>query len=712
MKNLYEKRKRMIKDLVNDPLYVPMKEKELAVFLQVNPEDRLLFKQILNELLDEKQLSISKRGKYTKYEGITLIGNYVSNQRGFGFVEIEGQEEDFFVSPDNTNGAFHGDVVEIEPLKGQRGKRKEAKVVKIVEHTIKNVVGTYQKSKQSYGFVIPDNQKLADDIFVSAERSKGAVDGAKVVVQITDYGRAGKKPEGKVVEILGHITDPGVDILSIVRGFDLPMEFPEKVMNQAGKVPEEISEADMNGREDLRDVVMVTIDGEDAKDLDDAVSLTVLEDGYELGVHIADVSNYVQENSALDREALNRGTSVYLVDRVIPMIPRRLSNGICSLNAHEDRLAMSCIMHIDKSGEVGDYRIVESVINVNERMTYTSVQKVLDGDEAETEKYESLAPMFKDMAKLSEILRAKRKARGAIDFDMPECKIKLDESGTPLEIKPYETNDATRLIESFMLVANETVAAHMYWQEMPFLYRVHEAPDAEKISRLSGIIQGFGLYMKGNMEEIHPKEIQKLLAGIEGMPYENLVMRLALRSMMQAKYSTECLGHFGLACREYCHFTSPIRRYPDLQIHRILKDEIRGRLGEEKIEHYKSILDDIAKKTSKLERRADEAERETDKLKKAEYMSSRIGEIYEGVISGVTNYGIYVELPNTVEGLVHISKINGDFFYYDEKSLSLIGEATGRKYSLGQKLAVQVNSVDIQLKTIDFVFPEDDIYGI
>lgn len=712
MKNLYEKRKRMIKDLVNDPLYVPMKEKELAVFLQVNPEDRLLFKQILNELLDEKQLSISKRGKYTKYEGITLTGNYVSNQRGFGFVEIEGQEEDFFVSPDNTNGAFHGDIVEIEPLKGQRGKRKEAKVVKIVEHTIKNVVGTYQKSKQSYGFVIPDNQKLADDIFVSAERSKGAVDGAKVVVQITDYGRAGKKPEGKVVEILGHITDPGVDILSIVRGFDLPMEFPEKVMNQAGKVPEVISEADMNGREDLRDVVMVTIDGEDAKDLDDAVSLTVLEDGYELGVHIADVSNYVQENSALDREALNRGTSVYLVDRVIPMIPRRLSNGICSLNAHEDRLAMSCIMHIDKSGEVGDYRIVESVINVNERMTYTSVQKVLDGDEAETEKYESLAPMFKDMAKLSEILRAKRKARGAIDFDMPECKIKLDESGTPLEIKPYETNDATRLIESFMLAANETVAAHMYWQEMPFLYRVHEAPDAEKISRLSGIIQGFGLYMKGNMEEIHPKEIQKLLAGIEGMPYENLVMRLALRSMMQAKYSTECLGHFGLACREYCHFTSPIRRYPDLQIHRILKDEIRGRLGEEKIEHYKSILDDIAKKTSKLERRADEAERETDKLKKAEYMSSRIGEIYEGVISGVTNYGIYVELPNTVEGLVHISKINGDFFYYDEKSLSLIGEATGRKYSLGQKLTVQVNSVDIQLKTIDFVFPEDDIYGI
>ena len=374
MKNIYEKRKRMIKDLVEDPLYVPMKEKELAIFLQVSSEDRLLFKRMLSELVQERALSVSKRGKYTKYVATTITGTFISNQRGFGFVEVEGEEEDFFISPDNTLSAFHEDIVEIELLnKGGKGKRKEAKVVRIVEHTIKTIVGTYQKGKNAYGFVLPDNQKLADDIFVPVERSKGALDGHKVVVELTSYGKLGKKPEGKVIEILGHVTDPGVDIMSIVRGFDLPMEFPEKVMNQAQNVPDQISEADMAGREDLRDVVMVTIDGEDAKDLDDAVSLTVLEDGYELGVHIADVSNYVQENSALDREALKRGTSVYLVDRVIPMLPRRLSNGICSLNAKEDRLAMSCIMHIDKAGVVGDYRIVESVINVNERMTYAAV---------------------------------------------------------------------------------------------------------------------------------------------------------------------------------------------------------------------------------------------------------------------------------------------------------------------------------------------------
>lgn len=701
----HEKRKKIIRDLVNDPLYVPMKEKELAIFLQVNPEDREELSKILKELLEENELQISKRGKYQKGSSNVVVGTFISNAKGFGFVEIEGEKEDYFIPAEFVNGAFHKDLVEIVPEKKQtQGKRKEARIIKIVEHTLTKVVGTFQKSK-NFGFVVPDDNKIMSDIFVPIERSKGAMDGHKVVVEITDYGKNNKKPEGKVIEIIGHISDPGVDIISVVRALDIPMEFPEKVMNQAEKVPTEISEADMLGREDLRDWQMVTIDGEDAKDLDDAVSLTIKDGMYELGVHIADVANYVQEGSALDREALKRGTSVYLADRVIPMLPRRLSNGICSLNAHEDRLAMSCIMTMDHNGNVTDYRIVESVIHVNERMSYTSVKKILeDNDEAEIEKYEALVPMFKDMEKLSSILRNKRKERGSIDFDMPECKIIVDANGRPTEIKPYEANTATKLIESFMLAANETVAGHMFWQDMPFLYRIHEAPDMERIEKLSHIIQSFGLFIKGSKEEIHPKEIQKLLVSIEGRPEENLVTRLALRSMMRAKYSTECLGHFGLACKEYSHFTSPIRRYPDLQIHRILKDQIRNRLNENRITHYKNILDQVAQDTSKLERRAEEAERETDKLKKVQYMEEHIGEAFEGVVSGVTNYGLYVELPNTVEGMIHISKIEGDYYYYNEASYELIGEATGRKYRLGQTVNVIVDSVDAAMKTIEFVF--------
>lgn len=700
--NLYEKRKRMIVDLINDPLYVPMKEKELAIFLQVESKDRPELSAILSELLSENIISISKRGKYSKAENTTIVGTFISNQRGFGFVEVEGEAEDYFISADNINGAFHKDIVEISLVKKQeKGKRKEGKIIKIIEHSLKTVVGTYQKSK-NFGFVVPDDTKIMSDIFIPVEKSMGAMDGHKVVAELTDYGKNGRKPEGKIIEILGHISDPGVDILSIVKAFDIPVEFPEKVMNQAGKVPLEISNADMEGREDLRDVVMVTIDGEDAKDLDDAVSLTVTDDGYILGVHIADVTNYVQEGSALDREALKRGTSVYLTDRVIPMLPRRLSNGICSLNAGEDRLAMSCIMNTDKAGNVTDYRIVESVIHVNERMSYTAVKKILENNSELCERYSDYVDMFKHMAELSEILIKKRRERGSIDFDMPECKIIVDENGKPTDIKPYETNVATKLIESFMLLANETVASHMFWQELPFLYRIHEAPDADRIQKLASIISSFGLVIKGVKEDIHPKEIQKVLASVAGRDEENLVTRLALRSMMQAKYSTECMGHFGLAVKEYTHFTSPIRRYPDLQIHRILKDQIRGRLNDNRIEHYKSILDKVAFDTSKLERRADEAERETDKLKKCQYMESRIGNQYEGVISGVTNYGLYVELPDTVEGMVHISKIQGDYYYFDEAHLELIGEATGRKYRLGQRVKIKVESVDSFMKTIDF----------
>ena len=735
--DMREKRKKVICDLVNDSMYVPMKEKELAMFLQVAKEDREEFRSILQELLAEGSLMLTLKGKYMKSNGKVLTGTYISNSKGYGFVEVEGREEDLFIPEDKTNGAFHKDIVQVALLPAGSGKRQEAQVIKIIARGMTQIVGTFERSRDNYGFVVPDNAKLPQDIFVPKERSKGAMSGHKVVVEITDYGTDQRSPEGKIVEILGHINDPGVDIMSIVRGYELPVEFSEKIMNQVERVSQEVSDADRAGRRDLRDVTMVTIDGEDAKDLDDAVSVSFEGEKYHLGVHIADVTNYVQENSALDREALKRGTSVYLVDRVIPMLPHALSNGICSLNEGVDRLALSCLMTIDLKGEITDYEICESVIRVNRRMSYTVVKKLLEGENVSAEpaqgsgkavikesekiaskmreiaalqeEYKELLPMFKEMEKLAGILREKRRKRGSIDFDFPECKIYLDRDGHPLDIKPYERNVATDIIEDFMLAANETVAQHFYWMELPFVYRIHDVPDGERIQKLSAIINNFGYYMKSigragakvSSEEIHPKEIQKLLAKIAGTPEEAMISRLALRSMKQAKYSTECTGHFGLACPYYCHFTSPIRRYPDLQIHRIIKEQLRGRLNEERVAHYREILPEVAKHSSETERRADEAERETDKLKKVEYMEDRIGENFEGVISGITGWGIYVELPNTVEGLVHVSKLSGDYFYYNEKACEMVGEATGRTFKLGMPVTVCIDGCDRFTRTID-----------
>lgn len=711
-RSLYEKRKNLICELVNDKFYVPMKEKELAAFMQVRPEEREELKTILNELLMEGRLQISKRGKYSKgEEGGGLVGTFISHPKGFGFVEIEGRSEDLYIPESGVNGAFHQDQVQVELLKGQGGRRQEARIVKILSHGLTKVVGTYQKSK-SFGFVIPDLEKISTDIYIPAEGSKGAVTGHKVVVELTDYGDDKHKPEGRITEILGHVNDPGVDILSIVKGYDLPVEFEEKLLNQAERVGKPVSEADMAGRRDLRSLQMVTIDGEDAKDLDDAVSLTREGENYCLGVHIADVSNYVQENSALDREALNRGTSVYLVDRVIPMLPHTLSNGICSLNQGEDRLALSCLMKVNKKGEVVSYEIAETVICVDRRMSYTAVRKILEeGDPELIQEYEELVPMFQDMQELATILRKKRRQRGSIDFDFPESKIILDQKGNPVSIEPYERNVATDLIEDFMLLANETVAQHFYWMEVPFLYRTHETPDTEKIEKLATFIHNFGYHIKikTSDHEVHPKEIQKLLASIEGTEEEALIARLALRSMKQAKYSVECTGHFGLACACYCHFTSPIRRYPDLQIHRIIKEQLRGRLMEKRIDHYKEILPEVARQTSRLERRADEAERETDKLKKAQYMKHHIGETLEGIISGITAWGIYVELPNTVEGMIHVARLTGDYYYYREETFEMVGRDTGRCFKLGQRLKVFVDSVDMVSKSVDFLLAEDDM---
>lgn len=705
MDRQYEKRKKMVYQFICDEFYVPMKMKEMAAILQVKRDDRQDLKEILDVLEAEGKIHRTQKGNYIKGQANRLAGIYQAHARGFGFVSIEGSDDDVFIPEEESNGALQGDEVEIQITRGagkREGLRQEGKVIRIIKRGTSQIVGYYQKNK-TFGFVLPDNQKFLQDVFVPEEKSKGAVTGHKVVVRLTSYGGDGKKPEGEVVEILGHVNDPGTDVLSIAMSYELPIEFPEKVRNQAERVAKPVSDADRAGRRDLRDVSMVTIDGEDAKDLDDAVSLNVCDGYYYLGVHIADVTNYVQENSALDREAKKRGTSVYLADRVIPMLPHTLSNGICSLNEGEDSLALSCLMKINEKGEIVDHEIVESVIRVDRRMTYTAVKRILeDGDEEQCRIYRDFVPMFQQMQTLSALLRAKRHRRGAVDFDFPETKVVLDETGCPVALKAYERNTATKLIEDFMLAANETVAEDFFWREIPFVYRIHEAPDEEKIRKLAVFLHNFGYTMHVGTNEIHPKEIQKLLARVEGKPEEPMIARLALRSMKQAKYTPENEGHFGLATAYYTHFTSPIRRYPDLQIHRIIKETLRGRMNEERICHYQSILEEVTKHASETERRAEEAERETVKLKKVQYMKDKIGEEYEGVISGITKWGMYVELPNTIEGLVHVANMTDDHYGYIEDRYEMQGIHTGKTYRLGQTILVRVIGADELQRTIDF----------
>ncbi len=707
-KEKLEQRKKVIYEFICDPHYVPMKQKELAVLLQIPREERPDLAEVLEELLAEQKVQISKRGRLSRAEKKYATGTFISHAKGFGFVSVEEEAEDIFIGEQDTGGAFLGDTVRVE-LKGKSGgKRREGLVTEILAHGITEVVGTFEKSK-NFGFVVPDNQRITSDIFIPLERSGGAVTGHKVVAEITDYGKGRKNPEGRIAEILGHSSDPGADIRSMVRAYQLPEEFSQRELNQAERVAKPVSEGDLEGRLDLREELCVTIDGEDAKDLDDAVSVRRDGETYILSVHIADVANYVQENSALDRAAFERGTSVYLVDRVIPMLPRALSNGICSLNEGEDRLALSCIMTFDSRGKLLGHSLAETVIRVKKRLSYPLVEELLKGAWEETSReYRELLPMLEEMRELSRLLRSRRRKRGAIDFDFPETKIILDESGHPAEIRPCERNTATRLIEDFMLAANETVAANYFWQAQPFLYRIHENPDKDQMKKLGVFIQNFGYSLHLGGDEIHPGEVQKLLDKIAGTPEEALLSRLTLRSMKQAKYSTDCAGHFGLAAQYYCHFTSPIRRYPDLQIHRIIKENLRGRLKEERVEHYAAILDKAAKHSSETERRADEIERETEKLKKTEYMENHIGEMYEGVISGITNYGMYVELPNTVEGLVHVHSLEDDFYEYREGDYELRGERTGKTYRLGQRVRIQVKAADRLCRTIDFSLAESN----
>lgn len=709
MDKTIEKRKKVIYDLICDDLYVPMKFKELAMLLQVPKDQRNEFREILETLEAEGKIYLSQKGKYLKGEAKRIQGVYRASLKGFGFVTVPGEASDIFVAEEDAGGAFEGDQVELVITKEPQGRSREGKIVRILSRGITHLVGLYQGNpNKSFGFVKPDNQKFPHDIFVPVEKANGAVQGHKVVVELTSYGGPQKKPEGKVVEIIGHINDPGTDILSIVKGYDLPVEFSEKILNQAQRAARDVSDADRAGRKDIRDWQMVTIDGEDAKDLDDAVSVVKNGENYILGVHIADVTNYVQENSAIDREALERGTSVYLVDRVIPMLPHALSNGICSLNAGEDRLALSCIMTVNPKGMVIAHEIAETVIHVDKRMSYTSVKKILeDRDANEIKRYEKLVPMFERMQELSGILREQRKRRGSIDFDFPETKMVLDDNGKPVEIRPYERNVATKMIEDFMLLANETVAEDYFWQELPFVYRTHEAPDDDKIRTLATFINNFGYSMHVGANEVKPKEVQKLLGKVEGTPEEALISRLALRSMKQARYTPENTGHFGLAANYYTHFTSPIRRYPDLQIHRIIKDNLRGRMDAKRIEHYQGILPEVTKHSSEMERRADEAERETIKLKKVEYMQAHIGEVFEGVISSITKWGMYVELPNTVEGLVHVINMVDDHYEYQQERYEMVGTRRHKVYKLGQKISVRVMDADRLLRTIDFEIADE-----
>ena len=746
-----DRRKKFILELMGDPIYQPMRLREISSLLRLSKEEKRELYDVLDELCEEGKVSVDRKGRYEKVkgkwkkkkddryyddrreeygseygrkkkdknkkdknkkeqpEGIQAEGTFIGHPKGFGFVEIEGQDEDIFIPESDTGTAMHQDKVRIIIRDDKKeGKRQEGVVVKVLERGMPEIVGTYQLNRD-FGFVISDNPKFSKDIFIPRKEAAGIKNGDKVIAVITDYGSGNKNPEGKIKENLGNIRTPGTDILAIVKSFGIPSEFPEKVMKQAQRVPDHVLDADRDGRLDLRHLQTVTIDGEDAKDLDDAISLTKEGDIYHLGVHIADVSNYVQYNSALDREALKRGTSVYLADRVVPMLPERLSNGICSLNQGEDRLALSCLMDINEKGKVVSNQIAETVINVNERMCYTDVKNILeDTDEEAKKRYDALIPMFFMMKELSGILRNSRHHRGSIDFDFPESKIILNAAGKAIDVKPYEANVATKIIEDFMLMANETVAQEYCTEEIPFVYRTHDNPDPEKVESLLTLLHNQGVKIQKAKEEITPKEIQQIIESIEGLPNEAMISRLVLRSMKQAKYTTECSGHFGLAAKYYCHFTSPIRRYPDLQIHRIIKDNLRGRLMREgRTEHYAEILDEVARQSSVCERRADEAERESDKLKKAEYMSYHLGEEFEGIISGVTGWGLYVELPNTVEGLVHVNTLRDDYYVFNQESYELCGEMTKKVYKLGDKVRVRVADADKMLKTVDFELVSD-----
>lgn len=697
-------------DLFNEPDYRPMTYRELEEHFQIdNAQDFKSFLKTLNELETEGKIYRTRNERYALPERLNLVkGKLQAHAKGFGFLLPEDKDlPDVYIHANDMGGAMNGDIVLVRiSSRSQAGGKMEGEVIKIVTRATTQVVGVFQDNG-SYAFIIPDDRRLVRDIFIPKEAYKGAVDGQKVVAKIVSYPEGRAAAEGEIIEILGHKNDPGVDILSIIRKFQLPEHFSEEVMGEAESVPDRIIEEELKGRRDLRDKRIVTIDGEDAKDLDDAVNVEKLPNGnYLLGVHIADVSYYVKENSELDREAYNRGCSVYLVDRVIPMLPHRLSNGICSLNPQVDRLTMSCEMEISPKGEVVKHDIFTSVINTTERMTYTNVRKLLTDPDSEpelVEKYSHLLEDFRLMEELAMKLRTRRMQRGAIDFDFQESKIIVDEQGKPVDIIKREPTIAEQIIEEFMLKANETVAEHFYWLKVPFLYRIHEDPNEEKLQHFMGFVTNFGYTVKGKGNKVHPRALQSLLEEIKGTKEETVISTVLLRSMKQAKYDAESLGHFGLSAEFYSHFTSPIRRYPDLIIHRVIREVLeRGTLSDKRVDYLSGRMGDIAQQSSERERLAVEAERETDALKKAEYMLDKVGEEFEGIISSVTNFGMFVELENTVEGLIRLSELSDDYYHYHEMQHLLIGERTSRIYRIGDEVKVRVARVNLDEHTIDF----------
>mgnify|MGYP004498236081 FL=1 len=706
-----EEKEELILKFMKTEDYVPMKAKEMALILMVPKSKYNEFVNLLNKLESEYKIVKNRKNRYRISELETFEGIYRKNQKGFGFIKIENREDEIYVSKENSNNALNGDKVIVEIIEEKnKEKNAEGKILKIIKHEKDTVVGVFQDNK-NFGFVVPDDKSFGTDIFISKKNFGKARNNHKVLAQITKYPEKGKKAEGKIIEVIGNVNEAGVDMLSLIKEYDLPYKFPEEVIEEAKKQGDKIDKKDIPNRVDLRDKIIFTIDGEDAKDLDDAVRIEKLENGnYKLDVHIADVSYYVKQDSKLDKEAVIRGTSIYMLGRVIPMLPRELSNGICSLNAGEDRYTLSCSMEIDKKGKVISSSVYKGIINVTERMTYTDVQKILDkSDKKVLKRYEKYIEEFENMKELATILKNRRLEQGYLNLDIPESKIVLDTDGKAIDVKKYETNFANEIIEQFMLTANETIAEKFYWLDAPFIYRVHENPDLEKITELNKFLFNFGYKIKANKDNVYPKEFSKVLEEVKGKEEERVVSNLILRTLKVARYEAENKGHFGIASKYYCHFTSPIRRYPDLFIHRIISKYIENNydIKEKEIQKLYDLAEKRADSSSEREKIATKVEREAIDIKKAEYMENKIGEVYEGIVSSVTQFGIFVELENTVEGLIRFENLGDEYFIYDENKKMLIGERTNKTYKIGDKVKIKVIKANKLLRQIDFELYND-----
>ena len=702
-----EKIREQLLGLINDPHYNPLKREELALIFNIHPSEMPMFYNFLDELEEDGYIIKTKKGRVMSPNKMGLfVGKFVAHRKGYGFVESDEEfTQDLFIPKDDINGALHNDRVMAEIVTtATEDKRAEGKVIKIIKREVTRVVGLFQENK-SFGFVVPDDKKFNQDIFIPKRGFNGAKNDDKVVCEITLWPQENRKPEGKIIEVLGKKGERGVEIDSIIRAHGLPEEFPKKVIDEANYVSSQDLEDEIARRLDLRHLDIFTIDGEDAKDLDDAISIEVLPNGnYKLGVHIADVTHYVREKSKLDKEALKRATSVYLVDKVIPMLPKQLSNGVCSLNPFEDKLTLSCIMEIDENGKVVNSEIAETVINSKARMTYTEVSDILEKDDEKLKQtFAKQVEDFKKAEKLARILMKRRERRGAIDFDFPEAKIILNREGKVVDIKCYERRISNKMIEEFMLVANETVAEHFYWLQLPFVYRIHETPSAEKMEDLNKFIATFGYHIKGDLEDVHPKEIQSLVEKIKGTKEEESISTIALRSMKQAKYSPQCIGHFGLAAKYYCHFTSPIRRYPDLQIHRIIKEQLNNKLNNKRQEQLSHIVEYASTQSSERERAAELAERDVHDFYKACYMADKVGQEFDGVVSSVTSFGMFVELENTVEGLIRLANMRDDYYIYNQETYTIMGERSHKTFKIGDTVRIKVDNVNVDFREIDFV---------